>query len=179
MNIPNEEECEKILKKFEVPDNILRHSRLVEKIALFLAKKLIEKGEKVDLELIRAAAILHDIDKIKTKETGNHGKLAYDFLKEKYPEVAEVIISHLFHRSAIVPLDSWEKKLVYYADCRVNDDKLVSFEERVNYIVEKYGNISEEANKRIHDAIPFAKEIEKEIFKNLDIEPEDLKDYIK
>jgi putative nucleotidyltransferase with HDIG domain len=95
MNIPSDEDCERILKHFGVPERIVRHSRFVWELSEYVAGKLIAKGIPVDLKLLKAAAILHDIDKIKTLETGDHGIVAYVYLKKDYPEVAEVVVSHV------------------------------------------------------------------------------------
>ena len=64
MNIPTVPECYKLLNEVgALPQNIIRHSEQVTKVALYLGRKLIEKGEKVNLELLRAACLLHDIAK--------------------------------------------------------------------------------------------------------------------
>ena len=72
--IPTREQCLAILNKHEVPDNIISHSKIVADISLKIAEMLIEKGHKVNLKLVEAGALLHDIDKMATIQGGKHGE---------------------------------------------------------------------------------------------------------
>jgi putative nucleotidyltransferase with HDIG domain len=178
--VPTEQECREILQKFEVPGNIIEHSRMVEKISAFLAEKLIEKGQKINLELVKAAALLHDIDKIQSlKNYKNHGKIAHDFLKDKYPELARIILVHLMESPLNGDLKTWEEKLVYYADKRVTHGNIVTIDERLEYAKKRYGSLSKEIMNNILESEPLLREIENDIFKNIDIEPDDIQKLVK
>ena len=186
--VPSEEECMDIMMKNDMPDNVIGHSRAVKEVAMFLAERLIELGEDIDRDLVRASALLHDLDKMETLHNMKHGYVSHEKLKERFPEVAEVVLAHLWSRAVDVPLDSWEKKLVYYADKRVADKKtdegeisfnqLVSLDERIDYLKRRYGSRSEDAMKSIMRGVPTAKKIEEEIFENMDIHPDSLKEII-
>jgi hypothetical protein len=67
-----------------------------------------------------------------------HGTVAWEKLNgEGCYAVAEIARKHLVER--VCELSSWEEKLVYYADKRVIDEKLVSLPERLEFIKQKYG----------------------------------------
>lgn len=159
-NLPTQKECLAIIEAHHVPPHIVNHSMVVAKLAVFLARKLKEKGENVNLNLVESACLLHDIVRVcdikeldysrigrpvtaedkekwhqlqKKYEQIPHEEAAYDILKEKYPVLALTIRKHRY--TALLdekekPI-TWEEKLVYYADKRVMHDKIVPLEERL------------------------------------------------
>ncbi|MBN2423100.1 HDIG domain-containing protein [Candidatus Woesearchaeota archaeon] len=178
MNLPTREECFELLKKEQTPENIMNHSLMINKIAVFLAKKLNEKGINVNIELVDAASLLHDVKKweeIKNNSKTHHGIEAYNLFKHKYPELANVIKKHMLYEIIDSGLDSWEEKLVHYADRRVNHDKLVSLKQRFDYLNKRYPPKDPSKRQKVYE---LNIKLEKEIFFELDIEPEDLKDLI-
>ena len=50
--LPTRKKCIKLLKKYKLNKKKIKHSILVTKIALFLVKKLIKKGKKINIELV-------------------------------------------------------------------------------------------------------------------------------
>jgi len=53
MKIPSREECMRLLRE-RIPKEqeiIIKHSLQVTNVALYLGKKLIEKGEKIDMDV--------------------------------------------------------------------------------------------------------------------------------
>ena len=54
-----------ILKKY-CPENIVKHCILVNKAAMKIAKKIKSNNYNIDLNLIEASSLLHDIGRIKT-----------------------------------------------------------------------------------------------------------------
>ena len=57
VNLPSRDECYSILKEFEVPDGVMGHTELVNKIAVFLAKKLKQAGVDINVELVDRASL--------------------------------------------------------------------------------------------------------------------------
>ena len=163
--IPSKEKCFELLKKYRVPENIVAHTLEVNRVAMFLAKKLKEKGEEINLGLVDAASLLHDLDKHMTlNEDSGHGKKAAEILESLgFAEVAPIVRKHITTAVLHSPLKTWEEKLVYYADMRVKGNKIVTVEERFEYLRERYGKMSEKAMREINKAEPIVKEIEKEI----------------
>ena len=171
-----------LLKKYEMPENIINHTLLVNKIAIFLAEKLADKGEEIFVPLIDSGSLLHDIGKIKSikaKEmTGNHIAEGYEIL-QKENLISEAIICR--KHGALSPLNpitkpkSWEEKVVFYADKRVIHDKIGSLKERYDDLKKRYPKNSKELDK----AYSFAEKLEKEIFDLIEIKSDNLKNYIK
>ena len=160
MEIPTKEECLKILKENSVPDNIIAHSKAVCNIALKIADLLEKKGIKLNRNLIVAASLLHDVKKLSLND---HVAEGFELLKSLgFEKVAEVIKKHgLYHlgKDDFTP-KTWEEKIVFYADKRVKGNKIVSVDERFEYIKQRYKkeNVEKELN--------FTKKIEKELLGN-------------
>lgn len=176
VKLPTREECFELLKEYKVPENIIQHTLLVTKIAVFLAKKLKETGLDIDVELVDRASLVHDLDKIQTLNTGKHGLVTEEILiKRGYPLVGKIAMQHKYgtiHDPAL----SWEAKIVNYADKRVAHDKLVSLKERVDEAWERYKH---KYKKRDLKAVRLFEELEKNIFSRIKINPEDLGKYVK
>jgi putative nucleotidyltransferase with HDIG domain len=167
MRIPTREECLQMLKENNVPRNIIEHSKAVADIAVELGRKLKSHGEDINLQLLEAGALLHDICKHECIGRGHeaeiaHGDMGADFLRKKgLPEIAEMARTHMMG-AVLTPrmLDTWEKKLVFYADKRVNHDKRVTIDERFDYIEKRYPKEKGVFVKAKH----IVKKMEKEIF---------------
>ena len=155
MNIPSREQCLKILKNNKTPSNIIEHSKTVCKVAESIVKKLIKKGIKVNKELVIAAALLHDVERHKD----NHVERGAELIKKlSYPEIANVISKHTLYQVEMEENqpNTVEEKIVFYADKRVKNDKVVSLEERYEDIKERY-------NVDLDWEMEFTKKIGKEL----------------
>ena len=173
MPMPSREQCLALLKKYNVPERIARHSIAVEKLAVSLAEKFNAKGIKVDTVLVSRASLLHDIDKLQTiPPKSGHGKVSQKILEsEGFPRIAKIALRHnLDCILSPTPFDSWEEKIVYYTDKRIIEDKTVSLNERFEYLFETYGKEKTIFGK-IAECKPRVEQLEKEIFSNLDITP--------
>ena len=157
MITPTKEECFKILKDNNVPDNIIAHSKAVCDVAMKVADLLEKKNIHVNGDLIAAAALLHDVKKLSEND---HVIEGYEFIKSLgFPEVASLIKKHgLVHvqDEGFVP-KTWEEKIVFYADKRVKNDKIVSVEQRFEYVKQRYNHYD------IQKEYDFTKEIEREL----------------
>ncbi len=172
LGLPSHKECLDWYKENNTPENIIRHVKKVNQVATFLAKKLIEKGIDIDYDLVDRASLLHDLDKwfcIKDPKI-RHGYMTKEILTKKgYPELGELAKNHI-PKEIYDRETSWEENLIVYSDSRVEKDKIVSQEQRINDALKRY-KIPEDICKR---EIIFSKKIEKKIFKHLDINPKDL-----
>jgi putative nucleotidyltransferase with HDIG domain len=176
MKPPNKKECLELLKKYNTPENIIKHSLKVNEISVFLAKKLKQKGIKIDIDLLNAGSLLHDIkkwDEIRNNKISSHGFDGYNLFKNKLPKLADVIKKHMLYQ--IPYLKTWEEKIVHYADRRVNHDKIVSLEKRFDYLNKRYPAIDKKKRKKIYE---LNKKLEKEIFSKIDIKPEEIEEFI-
>ncbi|RLG68611.1 MAG: hypothetical protein DRO07_03290 [Candidatus Iainarchaeum archaeon] len=164
--VPSEEECMELLKRYNVPENIVEHSIKVKEVALKIARALKEKGVNVDEKLIVAASLLHDLDKAETvgENINMHGKKASEELKKLgMPTVAEIVRKHVLEAILNGELKTLEEKIVYYADKRVLGSKVVSLKERFDYLKERYGLKNKEVKKNIEKSYPKVVELEKEL----------------
>lgn len=173
--VPTREECFELLREYNVPENVVRHTLLVDKVAIFLAQKLKDSGLNIDVDLVDRAALLHDLDKMQTLDKDTHGLLTENILTKKgYPKLGRVIKHHRFKYIYNTDL-SWEEKILNYADKRVNNDKLVAIDERFAYFRKRY-NIGE--SDRDKEAERLFRELEKQIFSRIGLKPEDLGKYV-
>ncbi len=189
---------QELLEEFHVPAHIRRHSEKVAAICRFIGEKI----DGVDLDLLEKAAMLHDLvricdftkwnpqnfpdkhpeeshqkwEEIREKHKDkSHEEAAYEVLAERgEKKVAELIRSHRFQ---IIlepePFKTWEEKILYYADKRVEHDQIVSLEERLDRGKERNA-VTEDQKARSDEARPKIYALEKEICEAAGIEPEDL-----
>ena len=178
MNLPTKEECFEIFKEHKVPQNIIEHCLMVNKIAVFLAEKLKQKGIEINIELLDRASLLHDLDKIPTLNNHvEHGKLSEKIMIEKsYPELGKLISVHTCENIKKGLVNTWEEKLLNYADMRVLNDKIVSAHKRFEYGRKRYPYFAKPEH-RITEKLAFG--IEKEIFSHLDFKLEELEEEMK
>ncbi len=125
--IPTIAECEALLaKKFAAEAPLIEHSRAVSRLALSLARKLNRAGCSLDLDLLAAAALLHDV----ARGSKNHALEGAAMLKGLgYGPVAEVVAVHM----DMVVRDGepiGEREVLYLADKMTRRDRYVTVEER-------------------------------------------------
>jgi uncharacterized protein len=173
--IPTREECLRLMGEYGMLENITSHSLAVARVALFLSAELNKRGQKLDLRLVEAASLLHDLTKtecLKTKE--DHAVTGSLLLKRiGYDRVGEIVARHIWLGKAVDPSCVCEEEIVNYADKRVMHDRIVSLEERFRDLKERYGKLG-----RAEDYLePLRDEtfgIENKIFLILQIHPKDL-----
>ena len=173
--LPSKEHCYQLMCDMQMLDHIVIHSLQVCRVATFLTDFLNRERLNLDVKLIRAAALLHDITKtrsFKTKE--DHALSGGQYLSDLgYPEVGNLVRQH-------VRLDEYadgeavrEVEIINYADKRVLHDEIVSLDQRLNYILERYAK-KEEHRERIHILWQKTKKLEKRIFSDLSFAPAEL-----
>jgi len=202
-SLPTPKECLAILAEYHVPPHIVSHSKAVAKLAVFLAQRLNENSEVVNVTLLEGACLLHDLlrvhdfkesdynrfewslpEKEKSKwqqirakyKSSSHEDAAYDILKEQYPKLALTIKRHRY--MALLDEkekpDSWEEKLLYYADKRVMHDKIVPLKERLaeghKRNVFQHGS-AEQSKINTSKVDPLIYKMEKEIFEKIGLDP--------
>jgi len=123
---PDEDMIEILWKRYKTPEKVVRHCKAVAKKALAITGELENSGYRLDGELIRASALLHDIVRAEPDHTE---KGARALTKEGYPSVAAIIAEHHFlNWRAGDPVS--EKMVVYLADKLILGEKEVSLDER-------------------------------------------------
>ncbi len=153
--IPSRKQCLDILNKNKTPSNVVEHSKTVCKVAEDIADKLTKKGVSVNKDLVIAAALLHDIERLKDSHVAEGAKL----LKSMgFPEVSEVIRKHSLYNLEDPKKQpkTVEEKIVFYADKIVKGNKIVSLEERFEALEKTY-------NVDLSKELAFTKKIEEEL----------------
>jgi len=173
--IPNREECLRLMGEYGMLENIISHSLKVAKVALFLSVELNKKGQKIDLGLVEAASLLHDLTKtqcLKSKE--DHARTGCQLLKKMgYERVGEIVARHIWLGEESNPSCVCEEEIVNYADKRVMHDRVVSLKDRFRDLKERYGK-----QGRTEDYMDHLQDetfgIENKIFLILQSTPDDL-----
>ena len=177
--IPTETTCYKILEETATLQHIKEHSKTVTCVAKEIAERLNQAGKKVDVEIIVAAALLHDVTKTRSLKTGeDHAETGAELLRQKgYFAISEIVRQHV--RLDYEPSNEriTEAEIVNYADKRVINRDVVGLQERREYIFKRYaGNYIDASElKRIWDD---TEKIETKIFAELPYGPERLADKI-
>ncbi len=129
-DIPSATECMVLLTaKFRVPGHVLAHSSKVSQVALHLSRALNEHGCSLNLKLVVAAALLHDV----AKGRADHAAIAEGMLIELgYPTVANVVGCHMDAQPQSHEAISYEE-VVHIADKMVRADRIVSVAARFRH----------------------------------------------
>ena len=207
-DLPTRRQCFDIIKEYRVPSHILTHSLTVAKLAVFLAERLKDKGTAVNVNLVDRACLLHDIvrvcdfkeldysnfeqavteqdrtkwQQIRARYRGTgHEDAAYEILRERYPLLALTIKKHRY----MAMLDektrpnTWEEKLVYYADMRVMHDKIAPLKTRLKEAHTRNAFLhGSKAQSKINTAKvdPLIYSLEEEIFDKIALSPSEVTD---
>jgi len=170
MVYPTKNECEQLLERYDTPQHVRGHCRAVAETAYTVAEALNEKGFDLDLELIMAAGMLHDIVRTQDKHWEGGADIAE---KLGYAAVADIIRVHM-HYSPFSDIDKvTETDMVCLGDRLVKEDRYVGIDARIQYIIDKaVRNGHPEAEPFIlekkKDTERFIEQIEKIIGKSID-----------
>lgn len=158
--VPSEEECHAILKRANTPVKVINHCKQVAQLCCAIGSYLIISGCAMNLDLLKTAALLHDL----AKGEPHHAQVGADELVD-YPEVAEIIAEHMdISLNPDQPLT--EKEIVYLADKLVQEDQFISIQARFSYALEKYKNDPEvfmKISQRLRNAERIQARIEQQI----------------
>jgi len=144
MGVPTLADAELLLASFELPDGIVTHARGVSRVASEAARLLDAAGIAIDPHLVEVAALLHDVDKVETRDHGaEHGLMGARWMAERgFAELSEPIASH----PILCLLDpsrtprGWASVSVAVADRRVAQD-FVSIDERIDDLQRRYPDV--------------------------------------
>ncbi|NLT96486.1 MAG: NTP transferase domain-containing protein [Clostridia bacterium] len=160
--IPTVSDCQRLFSRYQVPEGIMRHGRAVADGAQKIARHLNERrGFMLDIELITAAGLLHDI----AKGQPNHAqKGAAILVEEGFPAVAQVVEAHMdlsIDYGKDHPID--EKAIIYLVDKIIHQEDIGSIEGRFSKAFEKYADneeILQNIKKRQEQALFLKERIE-------------------
>jgi uncharacterized protein len=147
--IPSREECDELMAKYSMLPNIVEHSIKVMRVSLAITDNL-QSGVSVNRDLVMAAALLHDITKTRSLVTKErHDTSGGELLRELgFSRIAEIVEQHVIIQNLNPQGRLEEREIVYYADKRVLHDTIVTIDERVHDLIQRYGT-GEEIRNRI------------------------------
>lgn len=175
--IPTPAECLQLMGEYQMLANIRAHSLMVARGAELLALALRGRGEAIDIDLTVAAALMHDIGKSFCLDNDrNHAALGADICRQHdLHELAPLVLQHVVLEAPCFPEAPLSaREIVYYADKRVNHDQIVALDQRLAYILDRYGKNDPLRQAAIRQNFERCLLIEAGIFAGLDFRPEDL-----
>ncbi len=155
--IPTRAECEAILAGYSVAPAIVRHSRLVADVAQRIALALTRSGLELNLDLVRAGALLHDL----AKGQPDHAAVGAAILRSMdFPQVATVVASH-----TDLNFDGYidESAIVYLADKLVSGERPVTIDQRFEVALRRFSDnppALDAAQRRMTTAMAVAQAVE-------------------
>ena len=162
--LPGWNQTQSWLVEQQVPANLILHIQSVASIAYQLAIWLRAAGEKVDPLLAQRGGMLHDLAKVNTlhKSSINHGEAAARILAERGQlELAEIarrhILTHLLDDQRAPR--TWEEKVVFLADKLSEGSRLVTLDQRINALSQRYSRFS----AGIQSCLPALRKLQREI----------------
>ncbi len=153
------------------------------------------------MELVQIGALLHDwmkavtFDKLEACERFNYTpaieeikawkqlkqmfpdkhetEVAHELLKDTYPELAQFLLQEgsLYENASV---QSWEEKIVHYADWRILGTKVIPLQQRLEDFSQRYKNKLSKDFKKWERMKHTIQQIEQEICKTLQVNPEQL-----
>jgi uncharacterized protein len=175
MRIPTKTECYQLIYEMGMLDHIVAHSFRVCQIATYLADHMTRQNIPLNRDLVHTSALLHDITKTRSIKTGEkHALTGARILNEMgYPEVGSIIGQHVRLNNYSFSTLPEEAEIVYYADKRVLHDKVVPLQDRMEYILKRYGS-GPERRRQIRVGWIQTEKLEDKLFRYLSFAPEEL-----
>lgn len=160
LDVPTDAERRVIMNDIcKAPPQVIRHCQKVSEVALLIGQWLKQAGQPVDLELIQAAAELHDL----AREYPDHESEGARILRGMgFDKIADIVAVHmeLPERADDVALNG---KIVFLADKLVHGEDLISIEERYGSASLAYGktpDVIAKIEERKNQALRVKREIE-------------------
>ncbi len=174
--IPSVNTCFTLMDDYGMLAHIKVHCMVVAKVARVIVKGLRDAGLDVSMAKVTAGALMHDIGKTESLRSGeDHAEMGRQIcLNHNLDEIAPIVGEHVRLNSYTSNTDITEKEIVYYSDKRVNHDQIVTLEERLRYILERYGRDEEAFCRLIRDNFKLCEQVEEKLFSNLQFSPQSL-----
>ncbi|MGI6752480.1 MAG: HD domain-containing protein [Anaerovoracaceae bacterium] len=133
--VPDKKLCLEMLDEYGTPPNVISHCQAVTNTAMKIGSGLCTNGYMLNLGLLQAAALLHDIARVEDE----HWVRGADIVREKgFPEVAELILPHMTYAPANGFQRIKELDILCLSDRMVKDDKYVGLETRMQFVLDYY-----------------------------------------
>lgn len=205
MKLPSEGYIrEELYDRYAVPATIVKHCEKVRDVGMVLALGVRATGTEVNIELVDRLCLVHDSMKAVTlpplkansdfgyvptvreieaqaelkkrfPDTMHETLVAASLLKPEFPEFSGYVARIGSTGNPTYFEEGVELKVAHYADWRVQQDTVVPFAERLQYLKDTYLiKYSEKGDEWWQDAVRKEKELESELFAGLSFEPDEL-----
>ena len=139
LRLPDITTCLAWLREQGATHGLIAHVRLVAATAFRLAEWLRDAGEPVDPLLAHRGGLLHDLAKASARATGTtHDIMAGELLRAR----GHIELARIAERHAVWALldpvhrpETWEEKLVCYADRLADGSRLATVDERMDALI--------------------------------------------
>jgi putative nucleotidyltransferase with HDIG domain len=172
-------EAEKLLEKYldkqkeKNKDGIIKHSKAVSDFLFSICLKInkLNPNINIDCERMKIAGLLHDIGKDGIAPDILHAENGYKILiEEGFDDIAKIIRVHTIAKESCeieglcgYEPETIEEKLLTYSDCHIKHDKIVSFDERFDDVIERSRN-----NPKRYNALLNGRERVRKIIEEID-----------
>jgi molybdenum cofactor cytidylyltransferase len=168
LEIPTAEECRELLEKVLcVGEEIIRHGEAVAQVATRLGTELNLAGYSLDISLLRAAGLLHDIAKGEPDHAAAGARLLHE---HGFGEAAGAVATHM--ELTISDGDGISSgELIYLADKLVQGEQLLPLEERFRKRMERHADepdILDNISARLKTAQEIRRRIESSLGRTLE-----------
>ena len=174
--IPSVDQCFELMERYGMLENIKAHSIMVEKVASVIASEIRKTGPDISMAMITAGALMHDIGKTSCLNTrSDHAAKGKEIcIVNHLEEIAEIVKEHVIIEGFDPDGEVNEKEIIYYADKRINHDKLVGLDERLEYLLIRYAKGNKRIEGLIEENFIQCRKVENKIFDMLCFRPEDM-----
>jgi len=161
-SIPTDAECYAMLNKYQSDHRVLRHGEKVAAIGSALAVALNQAGLKLNIDLVSAGGLVHDLAKGKRNHAKHGGRLLAGM---GFPELASIVGSHMdMNFSPEDAID--EMAIVFLADKLVQGDKRISLAERFHPALQKFRD-NPEISRAVRQKMQAAETIQEKVLHTL------------
>jgi putative nucleotidyltransferase with HDIG domain len=182
-HIPSLPVCVQLMEQYGMLANIRHHSLVVARLAGQLLTGLCAATPdrpQPDHTLVIAGALLHDIAKTPCLNSNcDHAKIGAEICRQHgFPEIAAIVAEHVilhhYEPDRYAAGHFSAREIVYYADKRVRHHVVVSLDERLEYILDRYSKDNPARQQLIQANFSKCLTLEQHLFQWLPFGPEDL-----
>lgn len=164
--LPSREQAIELLRKNSCPPKVISHCEAVAELAMETASKLEQKDLKIDISLVEAGALLHDLGRSKT-HTVDHAVIGGQLAESAgLPElVVRIIKRHVgggitaeeaeklgWPKDVYMPL-TLEEKIVSYADKLIEQSKKAPIGLEIEQLRTEHKDEAAERVRKLHEEI--------------------------
>lgn len=182
-SIPTLAECVALMERYEMLTNIRHHSLVVARLAEQLQAGLVAfapERDQADRALVITGALLHDIAKTPCLGSNcDHARMGGEICRRHgFAKIAEIVEEHVILRDH--DPDRYQRghftasEIVYYADKRVRHNVVVHLNQRLEYILDHYGQDNPTRQELIRVNFQKCRSLEQYLFQWLPFGPGDL-----